>query len=217
VRIERFLRQAGMAVTDVDAFMKMHELGKQIFPGYPVRHAFADGERIVEDYEVIHTPGHCPGLSCIRVGDVLLLGDQVLNHVSPHQFPKIYKSGSGLLNYLNSLLKVAARCEGIRLGLPAHYGDIVNVERRAMEILGEHHQRIADLIKDLDRAKSLAQITEDYYRYRRGKELAGYEQLLALEEIGAHLEYMIETLGVVRVVDDGADGHEGVLRYARTG
>jgi len=214
-RIAGFLRSAGMADDDAGTFMKMHELGKQVFPGYPVDHAFGDGARIVEDYEVIHAPGHCPGLSCIRVGDILLLGDQVLNNVTPHQFPKIYKSGSGLLNYLNSLIKVAARSEGLRLGLPSHYGDIADIEGRVMEIMGEHNQRIADLVKDLDAPKSLAQITSDYFRFRRGRELAGYEQLLALEEIGAHVEYMIETLGMLRVVNPGEAGGNGVVRYAR--
>jgi len=215
-RIADFLRQAGMPAMDIGTYMKMHELGKQIFPGCPVQHAYRDGERIVEDFEVIHTPGHCPGLSCIRVGDILLLGDQVLNHVTPHQFPKIYKSGSGLLNYLNSLIKVAARSEGLRLGLPSHYGDIPDIEGRTMEIMGEHNQRIADLLKDLDAPKSLAQITSDYYRFRRGRDLAGYEQLLALEEIGAHVEYLIETLGLVRVANPAEADGGGVARYERT-
>ncbi len=214
-RIAAFLHTAGMDPAEIGGYMKMHEIGKQIFPGAPVHHAYRDGDRIVEDFEVIHTPGHCPGLSCIRVGDVLLLGDQVLNNVTPHQFPKIYKSGSGLLNYLNSLIKVAARSDGLRLGLPSHYGDIPDVERRAMEIMGEHNQRIADLLKDLDRPKSLAQITSDYFRYRRGRELAGYEQLLALEEIGAHVEYMIETLGVLRVAKAAGSAGNGVVLYER--
>jgi glyoxylase-like metal-dependent hydrolase (beta-lactamase superfamily II) len=214
-RIAEFLLRAGMDEGDAGSFMKMHELGKQAFPGYPVHNAFRDGARIVEDYEVIHAPGHCPGLSCIRVGDLLLLGDQVLNNVTPHQFPKIYKSGSGLLNYLNSLIKVAARCEEMRLGLPSHYGDIADIESRAMAIMGEHNQRIADLVKDLDAPRSLAQITSDYYRFRRGRELAGYERLLALEEIGAHVEYMIETLGLLRVANPDEAAHDGIVRYER--
>jgi glyoxylase-like metal-dependent hydrolase (beta-lactamase superfamily II) len=214
-RIQEFLHRAGMPDGEIGGFMQMHELGKQIFPGCPVDHAFHDGERIVEDYEVIHAPGHCPGLSCIRVGDILLLGDQVLNNVTPHQFPKIYKSGSGLLNYLNSLIKVAARSDGLRLGLPSHYGDIADVEARSMEIMSEHNHRIADLLKDLDAPKSLQQITSDYFRYRRGRELAGYEQLLALEEIGAHVEYMIETLGMLRVANPAEADGGGVARYER--
>ena len=198
VRIQRFLVQSGMPPDQIAGFMKMHGRWKQEFPGYPVAHAFQDGDRIVEDFEVIHTPGHCPGLSCIRIGDVLLMGDHVLNNVSPHQFPKIYTSGSGLLNYFNSLLKISAKSENIRLGLPSHYGDVLNVEARAMEIMGEHNQRIADIVKDLDRPKSLYEISTDYYQFRRGREIRGYDSLLALEEIGAHLEFMEETLGIVQ-------------------
>ncbi len=214
-RIALFCRQAGMPEEEIGALMKMHEVGKRVFPGYPVRHAFSDHDRIVEDFEVIHTPGHCPGLSCIRIGDVILLGDHVLNHVTPHQFPKIYTSGSGLLNYLNSLIKITARGEGVRLGLPSHYGDILEIEERVMEIIAEHNQRIADLIKDLDHPKTLSQITEDYYRFRKGRVLSGYERLLALEEIGAHVEYMIETLGILRIAGGGDPAPESgeVLLY----
>lgn len=214
-RIKRFLRQSGMPGEEIETFMEMHVHGKADFPGYPVAHSFRDGERIVGGMEVIHTPGHCPGLCCLRLDDVLLLGDHVLNHVTPHQFPKIYTSGSGLLNYMNSLIKIASRAEGIRLGLPSHYGDIDDVERRSMEIMDEHNHRIADLVKDLDRPKTLYQITEDYFRFRRGREITGYERLLALEEIGAHMEYMNETLGIVRFADGKSpeSDPEALVRY----
>ena len=214
-RIKRFLRQSGMPGPEIETFMEMHVHGKADFPGYPVTHAFRDGERIAGGMEVIHTPGHCPGLCCLKLDDVLLLGDHVLNHVTPHQFPKIYTSGSGLLNYMNSLIKIASRAEGIRLGLPSHYGDIHDVERRSMEIMNEHNHRIADLVKDLDRPKSLYRITEDYYRFRRGREITGYERLMALEEIGAHMEYMNETLGIVRFADgiSPESDPEALVRY----
>jgi hypothetical protein len=147
------------------------------------------------------------------------LRDQVLNGVTPHQFPKIYTSGSGLKNYLNSLVKISALSETVRIGLPSHYGDIPDIEARAHEIMSEHNQRIVDLVKDMEGPKSLHQITNDYYRYRRGREITGYEQLLALEEIGAHLEYMQEDLGIVRQVPSHGGGDatagEPVLMYQR--
>ena len=218
-RILMFLRQSGMPDPEIDTLMRMHGDPKRSVAGFPVYRAFEDGERIIDGFEVIHTPGHCPGLSCIRVGDVMLLGDQVLNGVTPHQFPKIYTSGSGLKNYLNSLVKISARSENVRLGLPSHYGDILEIEGRAREIMAAHNQRIVDLIKDMDEPKSLHQITNDYYRYRQGREITGYEQLLALEEIGAHIEYMQETLGIVRQVPahGGGDALRGepILQYQR--
>jgi len=216
-QIHRFLIQSGMRHEEVGHFMEMHGSPKRDFPGYAVTHPFVDEARIVEDFAVVHTPGHCPGLSCIRVGDVMMLGDQVLNIVSPHQFPKIFTSGSGLLNYFNSLIKIAAHSETVRLGLPSHYGDVVDIEARAMEIMAEHNQRITDIVKDLDSPKSLHQISTDYYRYRRGRELQGYDSLLALEEIGAHLEFMTETLGIAEVVNASAmaaDSDE-VMLYQR--
>jgi glyoxylase-like metal-dependent hydrolase (beta-lactamase superfamily II) len=219
-RILTFMRRSGMPDPDIDTLMRMHGDPKRNVSGFPVHRAFEDGERIIAGFEIIHTPGHCPGLSCIRIGDVMLLGDQVLNGVTPHQFPKIYTSGSGLKNYLNSLVKISALSETVRIGLPSHYGDIPDIEARSREITAEHNQRIVDLVKDMDTPKSLHQITNDYYRYRRGRDISGYEQLLALEEIGAHLEYMQETLGIVRQVpsNGGADATAGepVLMYQRT-
>ncbi|MBI3992751.1 MAG: MBL fold metallo-hydrolase [Candidatus Lambdaproteobacteria bacterium] len=214
-QILRFLQQSGMPDKEIAGFMELHGAYKQDFPGYAVTDPFEDGQRIIEEFEVVHTPGHCPGLSCLRVGDVMMLGDHVLNDVSPHQFPKIYTSGSGLLNYFNSLVKICARSEKVRLGLPSHYGDIPDVEARAMQIMAEHNQRIADIIKDLDRPKTLYEVSNDYYEYRRGREIRGYDSLLALEEIGAHLEYMIETLGIVRVDNHAAAARDGaeVVRY----
>jgi glyoxylase-like metal-dependent hydrolase (beta-lactamase superfamily II) len=216
-RILRFMHQSGMPEPEIQNLMKMHGEPKRNILGFPVYHAFGDGEHIIEDFEIIHTPGHCPGLSCIRVGDVILLGDHVLNTVTPHQFPKIYTSGSGLLNYMNSLLKIMVHSENARLGLPSHYGDVPNIERRALEILTEHQERIAGLLKTLDVPKSLYQLTADYFQYQRGRELTGYEQLLALEEIGAHVEYMEETLGVVAADSTHAIAPNGehVLFYRR--
>jgi len=218
-RILAFMRRSGMPAPEIDVLMRMHGDPKRNVAGFPVHRAFVDGERIIAGFEVIHTPGHCPGLCCIRIGDLMLLGDQVLNGVTPHQFPKIYTSGSGLKNYLNSLVKISALSETVRIGLPSHYGDIPDIEARAHEIMSEHNQRIVDLVKDMEGPKSLHQIANDYYRYRRGREITGYEQLLALEEIGAHLEYMQEDLGIVRQVPSHGGGDatagEPVLMYQR--
>ena len=73
-----------------------------------------------------------------------------------------------------------------------------------MEIMSEHNQRIADIMKDLNQPKSLYQVSDDYYRFRRGRELRGYDNLLAQEEIGAHLEFMVESLGIVKVTNPSA-------------
>ena len=66
-------------------------------------------------------------------------------------------------------------------------------------------------------SKSLYEISTDYYQFRRGREIRGYDSLLALEEIGAHLEFMEETLGIVQASSPDAfrDDSDEIVRYQK--
>ncbi|RLC95185.1 MAG: hypothetical protein DRI39_00780 [Chloroflexi bacterium] len=162
-----------------------------------------DGQRIIDGYEVYHTPGHSPGCVCLRVGPVLFLGDHMLSLTTPHQVPKSSWQGGGLEAYIASLRKVAGI--GVGLGLAAHEDVIYSVKARAEEIEAFHFQRLLELIDLCKEEKTLYQLTSDYYRRHpeliqaSGVEgLAVDETFLALEEIKAHVEYLLER-GMVEV------------------
>lgn len=172
-----------------------------------------DGQRIVNGYQVYHTPGHTVGHICLRVGPVLFLGDHMLSQTTPHQVPKSGWLGAGLAAYLSSLKKVANL--GIELGLPAHEDAIYSVKRRAEEIRAFHYLRLTELVESCKKGNSLYQLTDDYYRSHPEfiqvssiGELLVDERLLALEEIKAHVEYLLED---DRLMVSSIDN--GVVRY----
>ncbi|MBM4462688.1 MAG: MBL fold metallo-hydrolase [Chloroflexi bacterium] len=168
-----------------------------------------DGERIVNGYEVCHAPGHSPGEICLKVGPVLFLGDHMLSITTPHQTPKSSWQGAGLRTYLGSLKKVAGL--EVKVGLAAHEDTIYSVKGRAEEIETFHHQRLGELMELCLDEKNLYQLTTEYYRHHPDliqassiEELAVDEKILALEEIKAHVEYLLEEERMtVASIEDG--------------
>ena len=99
--------------------------------------------------------------------------------------------------YLSSLKKVAGL--EVELGLAAHEDTIYSVKGRAEEIEAFHYQRLKELIGLCLKEKNLYQLTDEYYRHHQDliqssciEELAAGEKILALEEIKAHVEYLLE-------------------------
>jgi len=172
-----------------------------------------DGQEIINGYEVYHTPGHSPGHICLKVGPVLFLGDHILSFTTPHQSPKTSWQGGGLENYLASLRKVSEF--EVELGLPGHENSIYAVKDRAQEIETFHHQRLEELIELCADEKSLYQLTKEYYLLHPEfihahsiDDLVDEEKVTALQEIKAHVEYLIEhdTMTVSNV-------ENGVIKY----
>ncbi|MDI6806215.1 MAG: MBL fold metallo-hydrolase, partial [Candidatus Aenigmarchaeota archaeon] len=155
-----------------------------------------DGDKIINQYEVYHTPGHSLGSIILRVCDFIFLGDHILSVTTPHQSPKSNR-GAGLEAYLNSLRKTAKLAKEQDLGLPAHEDDIYSIKAKAEEIENFHEQRLAELIEICKTEKSLAQVTDEYYtKHPEFLEVsnlpADLNEILALDEIAAHLEYLSE-------------------------
>jgi len=175
-----------------------------------------DGDEIINGYKVCHIPGHAPGMICLEVGNLVFLGDHMLSSTTPHQSPKSH-GGAGLQAYLESLKKVARR--DARLGLPAHGDTIYTVKERVAELGKFHQQRLDELAEMCQIEKSLGQLTTEYYG--RHPELMmsasnkGFSEesnwILALDEIAAHVEYLLEHN---RIEIAGADHR--VIRYRST-
>jgi glyoxylase-like metal-dependent hydrolase (beta-lactamase superfamily II) len=148
-----------------------------------------DESLTLDGIHFIHVPGHCPGQVCIVIGDVLLSADHILSRTTPHQAPESITHYTGLGHYLEALTKIQ-RIDGIRLALGGHEDPIDDVYGRIEAIQGSHQrklERVLDTIKHADQPCTISDISKAMYPDRHG-----YDILLALQEVGAHVEYLYQ-------------------------
>ena len=137
----------------------------------------------------------------------------MLSVTTPHQVPRASWGGVGLEVYLRSLEKVSNL--GMELGLPGHEDTIYSIGGRADEIAQFHYHRLDELIGLCGREKNLYELTDEYYlrhpeliQASSVNQLAAEDFILALEEVKAHLEYLVDH---GRLVSHA--GNNGVVRY----
>jgi len=120
----------------------------------------------------------------VQVDNILLTADHVLARITPHQAPESITPDTGLDTYILSLEKVR-RIPGIDLALGAHEEPIPRLTQRIVEIESFHRARLQKVHAACVEPLSLAQISARVFGERHG-----YDRLLALEETGAHVEYL---------------------------
>ena len=120
----------------------------------------------------------------MAVDDILLTPDHVLSRITPHQAPESITHHMGLSHYLDSLDKIAA-LSGYRLGLGGHEDPIDDIPARIHAIRQAHDERLGKVMAICREPKSIADISRELF----GR-VDSYHVLLALEETGAHVEYL---------------------------
>jgi glyoxylase-like metal-dependent hydrolase (beta-lactamase superfamily II) len=183
-----YLERAGIKPELRAKLMEMYGFGKKFFRSVNVDFALDEGTPL-DGMQFIHTPGHCPGQVCIVIGDVLISADHVLAVTTPHQAPESITAYTGLGHYFEALAKVA-RVDGIRVALGGHETPIYNLYERIDEIRASHErklERVETLLRELDKPSTIGDISRAMYPDRHG-----YDVLLALEEVGAHVEYLYQ-------------------------
>jgi glyoxylase-like metal-dependent hydrolase (beta-lactamase superfamily II) len=208
--IRAFLRRAGCSPDKEEMLVGRYLSSKRDMHSQQVDFLLEDGQSL-DGLEFIHVPGHCPGQVCIRVGDVLLTADHVLPRTTPHQSPESITASTGLRHYLESLEKIG-RVEGIRLCLGGHeepFGDLAGRTRAIQHDHDHKLERIRGIIR------SAGTLTMDEVSSRMYPRVEGWHELLAIEEVGAHVEYLYERgeLRVVNVSELEDDGHPA-LRFS---
>ncbi len=203
-----YMKRSGLPPDKIDELEAMHRLSKELFRSVRVDRRLRHGQRIAERYEVIHTPGHCPGHICLRVGDHLLVGDQVLDPITPNIPPQSITPFTGLENYINGLVRLR-KVEGVAVALPAHAEVITDLGARIDAILDHHRARLDAALAGAEAPATVAQIAEVLYGQREG-----YDVLLAILEAGAHVEYLNE-MGRLRIanLDEVQAERDPVMRY----
>lgn len=184
-QVSLFLRRSGVDEAERQRLMEMYTWSKNVFHSLPVEELVEDGDRIDGLLDVIHAPGHCPGQICLRMGEVLLSADHILARTSPHMAPESITPGTGLEHYRRAL-RTVGRLEGIELTLAGHEDPITDLPGRVDALYASHDRklnRILDLLREQPR--TVAELSAAMYR-----NLDGYDVLLGLEEVGAHVEFL---------------------------
>lgn len=208
--LEQFLEQAGVKPELRTRLRDMYLFAKTLVRSVEHVEAVQDGQTLFGFVEVFHTPGHCPGQICLKVDDILLVGDHVLARTTPHLAPEQITAYTGLGHYLESLEKITL-IPGVRLVLGGHEEPIEDLPAR-VEAIRQSHQRKLDRFLELCREpRTVAELSMDHYGRREG-----YDILLAIEEAGAHVEYLYQR-GYLAIanLDEVERSPNPVLRYRR--
>jgi glyoxylase-like metal-dependent hydrolase (beta-lactamase superfamily II) len=206
--LDVFWRRSGVPDDARTTMLDAYASNKSFFRPMEVDRVLADGDTIGPGYRVVHVPGHCPGLICLRVHDVLLTSDHVLSRITPHQFPQAVTPWGGLAHYFLSLEKVR-RLEGINFALGGHEEPIWDLRARVDAIEAFHKERLAKVLGICKEPRTVQDVADALFGQQDG-----YGPILALDEAGAHVEYLY-VLGKLRVfnLDEVAATRDPVVRY----
>jgi glyoxylase-like metal-dependent hydrolase (beta-lactamase superfamily II) len=194
-RLRAFLRVAGLEADQVEEIMDLHLINKHLFSSTEVDFTYEAVGMQIGALRLLHMPGHCPGEVVILVDDVMLSGDHVLETISPHQTPEHLALNMGLGTYLDSLHRLMPIADGIRLTLGGHEGPITDLKARIHGIQCLHHERLNRMLSLLETPMTIVEIAREIF-----PDVRGYHELLALEEAGAHVEYL-EQRGFLQVAN----------------
>ncbi|MHA1913675.1 MAG: MBL fold metallo-hydrolase [Promethearchaeota archaeon] len=168
-----------------------------------------DGDKILDDLEIIWTPGHSFGHICLyhREKRYLFCGDHILSRITPHignyvvpkflteQYPG-YGFENILKHYLNSLDRIAEL--NPKIIFPAHQDIIYNPQRRISEIKEHHKNRLAEISRVI---KNKPFTPLKISRLHFGDDLDETNSYLALSETLAHLK-LLEQQDKVKTVEE---------------
>lgn len=208
-----FLDRAGVKPDLRDELESMYRFSKAFFKSVTIDGVVKDGQRIINGYRIHHTPGHCPGQICLEVDDFLFTADHVLSRITPHQSPASITPFCGLELYLQSLDKVR-RLGGIRLALPGHEAPIEDMGARISVIAAHHERRLGQVLELCRDPMTLVEVSKGLFGQREG-----YTRLLALEEAGAHVEYLFQRgeLGIANLGEVSAQANPIIQYETRRG
>lgn len=186
-RLDEFLIEAGVGAERRVQLIDMYKITKSLYRSVKVDFTFEAVGMRVGPFEMLHVPGHCAGHVVIRLHDVLFSGDHVLDHTSPHQAPEHLTLSTGLEHYLNSLEALRPWANGVRLTLGGHKDPIMDLPGRLDAIRQLHEERLTKVLDLLSTAHTVLEVSHALFG-----DVHGYNVLLAIEEAGAHVEYLYQ-------------------------
>jgi glyoxylase-like metal-dependent hydrolase (beta-lactamase superfamily II) len=194
-RLDEFLTEAGVEEEVREKELGAYKITKSLYRSVDADLTYEALGMRLGPFKFIHVPGHCAGHVVIRLHDFMFSGDHILEKTSPHQAPEQITLSTGLETYLDSLEKIRPLSKKVALTLGGHENPIQDLEKRIEEIRLIHKQRLQLVLKILRNPRTI----NDISKYLFGK-VEGYTVLLALEETGAHVEYLYQR-GYLQIVN----------------
>jgi glyoxylase-like metal-dependent hydrolase (beta-lactamase superfamily II) len=211
-RLDEFLIEAGVEADRRKHALDLYTMTKSLHHSVRVDFTFEAVGMKLGPFRMLHVPGHCAGHVVIRIEDVLFSGDHVLEHTSPHQSPEHLTLSTGLEHYLLSLETLRPWAREVRLTLGGHENPIFDLESRLDGIREMHRERLARVLELLAEPHTIDEVSSSLFG-----EVHGYNVLLALEEAGAHVEYLYQRgrLGIDNLADLENSDRPVPIRYYR--
>jgi glyoxylase-like metal-dependent hydrolase (beta-lactamase superfamily II) len=165
------------------------------------------GEHLAFDgfeLEVLHLPGHTAGHICLfhRPSGFLFSGDTLLLHISPNPLLEPdpidpTERRKSLVEYLDTLDRLASL--PITRVYPGH-GPAIDDPRTLIEEMRAHHRKRAEELATLltPEGRTSWQLANDVF-----PRLEGFDNFLAVSEIVAHIDLLIEQGRAEAVQQDG--------------
>jgi hypothetical protein len=124
--------------------------------------------------------------------------------------PESITPSTGLDHYLQALHKIAG-VSGIRVALGGHEQPIADLYGRVAQIEASHHRKLERILTACAEPQTINELSKAIY-----PNVQGYEVLMAIEEIGAHIEYL-DQRGELAVanLDEVADDERVAPIYRR--
>ena len=213
-RLKAYLVEAGVPEGERTAVLNMYSLNKSLAHSMPVDFTYEARGMRLGPFEMLHVPGHSAGHVVLRLNDILFSGDHVLGRITPHQSPERLTLSAGLGHYLDSLALLEKWTGGLSLSLTlaGHDEPIPDLPGRIGEIRREHAARLERVLEFFEAPHTISDVSRELFR-----KAAGYHALLAIEEAGAHVEYLHQR-GLLRIVNvDDLEANDGsvVTLYRR--
>lgn len=185
--LDEYLVEAGISEKGCQDLIEMYLITKSLFHSVRVDFTYEAAGMRLGPFEMLHVPGHCAGEVVIRLDDILFSGDHILQETSPHQSPEQLTLFTGLDHYLQSLEALRRWAPGVRLALGGHKEPITDLPGRIEQIRCLHMQRLQMVLDILAEPHTIADVSKSLFG-----EAHGYNALLAVEEAGAHVEYLYQ-------------------------